>query len=91
MRTTTTTKDLRSILRKEEKAEQKDQKLRQCNIIIHGRKEVKSKEVLDDDIFVNMLRFDTENKDLKLKSVKRIGQNATKPRPIKITLYYVND
>ena len=38
-----------------------------------------------------MLLFDTENKDLKLKSVKRIRQNATKPRPIKITLYNVND
>lgn len=91
----TTTKDLRSILlstRNEEKAEQRDQKLRLCNIIVHGRKEIKSTEVLDDDTFVNMLLFDTETKDLQLKSVKRIGfQNTAKPRPIKITLYNAID
>ena len=72
--------------RNEEIAEEHEKKSRSCNIIIHGRKETEnSPEYLDDTTFIDMLIHITNAKDLKPKSIQRIGTyNCTKIRPIKV-------
>ena len=71
--------------RNEELAEEKDKKLRSCNVIIHGREE-NNPELAEDEVFVNMMLLRVGGENLKPKSMIRLGNpESNKKRPIKVT------
>ena len=83
-----TTDNFRSIMlsaRNEELAEERDKKLRACNIIIHGSDE-NNAEKPTDEVFVNNMFFRIGVEDCSPKSIVRLGNTElNRKRPIKVT------
>ena len=77
--------------RNEELAEEKDKKLRSCNIIIHGREE-NNPELSEDEVFVDMMILRLGGENIAPKSITRLGNSeSNKKRPIKVTFHNEND
>ena len=77
-------RDIIIAAKNEELAEERDKKLRQHNIIVHGRCESANNEE-NDQIFINDMMKDLSVGAIHPKSVLRIGkQDSGKPRPIKV-------
>ena len=83
------TEDFRTIMmstRNEELAEEREKKLRSCNIIIHGSDE-NNPEKPDDNFFVNNMFLRIGLDDISPKSIVRLGNSAQNTkRPIKVIL-----
>ena len=83
------TEDFRTIMmstRNEELAEEREKKLRSCNVIIHGSDE-NNPEKPDDNVFVNNMFLRIGLDDISPKSIVRFGNSAQDTtRPIKVTL-----
>ena len=71
-----------------ESVEKHEQMKRRCNIVIYGLKETvkdRNTQVQNDFVFASNLCYNVENKQWKLKDVRRIGvKKEDKVRPLKV-------
>ena len=86
--------DFRNLIiaaKNEERVEEKDKKLRENNIIVHGRDEKENNEE-NDKSFINDMLKEISVGAITTKSIARIGRNDNgKSRPIKVTFKTVDD